>query len=59
MMPILSKSVGGDRPQYPVAKSTRFWRRAVRSVLAMPAGDEARAAHNVMLTDAIDDVSAG
>jgi hypothetical protein len=44
MMPILSKSVGGDRPQYPVAKSTRFWRRAVRSVLAMTAGDEARAA---------------
>ena len=27
MMPILSKSVGGDKPQYPVKKSTRFWRR--------------------------------
>jgi hypothetical protein len=41
MVPILSKSVGGDKPQYPVAKSTRFRRCAVRSVLAMPAGDEA------------------
>jgi hypothetical protein len=24
IMPILSKSVGGDKPQYPVTKSTRF-----------------------------------
>ena len=40
MMPVPSKSVGGDKPQYPVARSIRFRRCAVRSMLAMPAGDE-------------------
>ena len=29
MLPILSKSVGGDKPQYPAAKSTRFRRCAI------------------------------
>jgi hypothetical protein len=41
---ILSKSVDRDRPQYPVRKSTPFCGRALRSVLAVPACDEARAA---------------
>ena len=38
---ILAKSVGRDKPQYPVRKSTRLWRRDVAAVLAMLADDEA------------------
>jgi hypothetical protein len=41
MAPILLKSVGGDKPQYPVRKSTRFCCRDVAAVLAMLADDEA------------------
>lgn len=39
--PIPSKSVGRDKPQYPVTKSTCFRHGARGSVLAVPAGDEA------------------
>jgi hypothetical protein len=41
MMPILSKSVGGDRPQNRVRKSTRFCFHDTGLVLAMQADDEA------------------
>ncbi len=41
IMPILSKNIGGDRPQYPVAKSIHFRHSAGRSVLATLAVDEA------------------
>ena len=37
---ILSKSDGGDKPQYPVTKSIRFRRSASGGVLAVLAGDE-------------------
>jgi hypothetical protein len=40
-MSILSKNIGGDKPQYPVAKSIHFRHSARRSVLAMQAVDEA------------------
>lgn len=40
MVPILRKSVGGGKPQYPVRKSTRFCRRDVWLVLAVLAGEE-------------------
>jgi hypothetical protein len=40
-VPILSKSVGGDKPQYPVGKSTSFDAWARRGMLAMLAGDAA------------------
>jgi hypothetical protein len=40
IVPILSKSDGGDKPQYPVTKSIRFWRSASGVVLAVPAGNE-------------------
>jgi hypothetical protein len=41
IVPILRKSVGGDKPQYPVRKSTRFRGGVAGVVLAVPAGDEA------------------
>ena len=41
MMPILLKSVGGDKPQYRVRKSTRFCCRDAGLVLAMQTGDAA------------------
>jgi hypothetical protein len=47
-MPILSKNVGGDKPQYPVAKSTHFRHSARGAVLAVPAGDEAARIGDVM-----------
>jgi hypothetical protein len=40
IVPILSKSDGGDKPQYPVTKSIRFRRSASGVVLAVLAGDE-------------------
>ncbi|MBY0322035.1 MAG: hypothetical protein K2X72_25135 [Reyranella sp.] len=41
IMPILSKNIGGDKPQYPVAKSTRCGHGTSDSVLATQAADEA------------------
>jgi hypothetical protein len=41
MMPILLKSVGGDKPQNRVRKSTRFCFHDALFVLAMQADDEA------------------
>jgi hypothetical protein len=41
MMPILLKSVGGDKPQNRVRKSTRFCVHDALLVLAMQADDEA------------------
>jgi len=37
---ILSKSIGRERPQYPVGKSIGFSRRDFRPAPAMPAGEE-------------------
>ena len=48
MMPILLKSVGRDKPQYRVRKSTRFSCGEAELVLAMHAGDEAASMDNVM-----------
>jgi hypothetical protein len=40
IVPILSKSDGRDKPQYPVTKSIRFRRSASGVVLTVLAGDE-------------------
>jgi hypothetical protein len=49
MMPILLKSVGGDKPQNPVRKSTRFCLHDAVLVLAMQADDEVPKMDNVMI----------
>jgi hypothetical protein len=40
IVPILSQSDAGDKPQYPVTKSIRLRRSASGIVLAVLAGDE-------------------
>jgi hypothetical protein len=42
-VPILLTSIGWDRPQFPVRKSTGFRPRRLRRALAMPASDQTRA----------------